>query len=62
MISTGESEDMRAKVIKYITNFMALVLFASVMAVDSGTIIPIITGMISTIWILLVAIANSRTN
>lgn len=53
---------MRAKVIKYITNFMVLLLVASVMAVDSGTIIPIITGMISSIWILLVAIANSRPN
>gem|GEM_PF-3663195 len=51
---------MRAKVIKYITNFMVLLLVASVMAVDSGTIIPIITGLISTIWILLVAISNSR--
>lgn len=53
---------MRAKAIKYITNFMVLLLVASVMAVDSGTIIPIITGMISSIWILLVAISNSRPN
>ena len=62
MISIEEGEGMRAKIIKYITNFMVLVLVASVMAVDSGTIIPIITGMISSIWILLVAIANSRPN
>lgn len=53
---------MRAKAIKYITNFMVLLLVASVMAVDSGTIIPIITGFISLIWLLLVAIANSRPN
>lgn len=51
---------MRAKVIKYITNSMVLLLVASVMAVDSGTIIPIITGFISLIWLLLVAISNSR--
>lgn len=62
MISTGESEDMRAKVIKYITNFMAVVLVASVMAIDSETVIPIITGFISLIWLLLVAISNSRPN
>lgn len=51
---------MRAKIIRIITNFMAVLFIASVMAVDSGTVIPIITGMISAIWILLVAISNSR--
>lgn len=51
---------MRAKIIRIITNLMVVLFIASVMAMDSGTVIPIITGMISSIWILLVAISNSR--
>lgn len=50
---------MRAKIIKGVTYFMAVLLILSVMAIDSNSIIPFITASISLVWICLIAIANT---
>lgn len=51
---------MRAKIIKTITVIMTMVLIISIMAIEGNGITPYITGFASSIWILLVAIANTE--
>lgn len=50
----------RNKVLKTITTISVIIFMLSICSVDSGTLIPYITAIISLIWICLFTYANKH--